>query len=147
MHAEAAELYRLENQRPFTSEQMQRWQQLAHVVFARTIDDKRASARLSAKAQVRIGEHVRDVIDVSWGGLRLAGALPAGDEIEVSEVCLGGQWQAVRIACRVLRGTTLRLAELDARHRHDYFVRLYYPIYLEHLRGLAVGFLKQADLT
>jgi hypothetical protein len=149
VHA-AQELYALEALRPFTAEQLHRWQTLAEVVFpGALLSGQRTSPRLSGQAAVQIYGATLTIADVSWGGLCVkgdaAGSLRPGEEVKLDAIRAdpAGDWRKVDLRCRVSfvrdGAAGLALLELDSRRRHDYFVHAYYPLYMDHLRTIADG--------
>ena len=146
----AAELYALETQRPLTGAQMERWCELAAVLFGRTgPHEQRSSPRLTGSAQVLVGVEAFDIVDVNWTGLRIEGpgtaGLSVGSPVKITGIRTNASeaWQHVALSCSVTaeRGQgshrVLVLTEENARERHDYFMRAYYPVYLSYLRALA----------
>lgn len=131
--------------------QAARWQSLAQQVFARDQhEERRRSSRIAgvgkAKIQIDGESETFDVLDVSWGGLRLKGGaatkLKDGAETLLTAVQIAGEWTEINVGFAVLRSeakgaAALRLTDLDPPRRQRFFEQAYYPMYLSHLKALA----------
>jgi hypothetical protein len=149
----ARELYDLEQVHlsgALDAAQTERWQALAKQVFAREDEDRRMSSRISGagKAKVKVGDKVStfEVIDVSWGGLRIKGKgadkLDDGAEATLTSVLVDDAWIDLTVSLRVVRrqgkgAAALSLVDLDTPRRQRFFEKAYYPMYLGHLKAIA----------
>ncbi len=150
----AQELYGLElihREQTLDDAQSERWQALAKQVFARERDEeRRRSSRItgSGKAKVEIAgkTSIFDVLDVSWGGVRLEGKgankLSDGAEAILIGVLVDKEWVDLNVGFSVVRrlgkgAAALRLTDLDPPRRQQFFEHAYYPMYLSHLKAIA----------